>query len=399
MKICVDNTGNVLGKITFRGGIDEPEPIFRDIALEVAETKAKIDGIKEVKQWDRIKKRTNPYEIIYNSNSWNKKEHSVAKYLAMSRSFYKLWEMMFEYDLLVGFGDEKLVTANLAEGPGGFIEALVQYRSGGVHFEKDRFFGITLKPTSKYIPGWEKISGSKFRNVQTLFGSLYDPKVINIYANIVNGGVSGSGGAHIVTADGGFDYSVDFNQQERLSYHLIFAEIVAAIMVQRVGGHFVCKVFDIFDTFSLKCLYLLTFFYKNVSIVKPKTSRPANSEKYVIAKDFIGASKEVKDMLMQCLADFEKVGEDDSIRSFDLEGVDLSEEFIDCIKNYNVWYCTRQINCIKKTLSLIDTKLSHLEYNKVLKNQVKLAVQWCKAYHVEINKDSFYIKKFGTDFV
>lgn len=394
MKFSIDNTSIELPDIVFKGSEEIAEPLFKEIAEDVAVAKAKIDKVEAVKQWDRIKKRTNPYEIIYNSNSWNKKEHSVAKYLAMSRSFYKLWEMMFDYDLLSDFGGERLVSANLAEGPGGFIEATIQYRSGNVHFEKDRYFGITLKPTSKYIPGWEKVKGSKYRNVSTLFGSLYSPKVVDIYKGIVNS----EGGAHIVTADGGFDYSVDFNQQERLSYHLIFAEIVTALMVQKVGGHFVCKVFDIFDTFSLKCLYLLTYFYKSVSIVKPKTSRPANSEKYIVAKGFVGIG-EKKAMLMKCLEDFEKIGEVESVKSFDLEGFDLSDEFKELVGNYNVWYCNRQINCIERTLGLIDKKLPQLEYNKVLKNQVRLAVEWCNNYHVEVNRNSFYVKKFGKDFV
>lgn len=397
MKLSVNNTGIELPEIRFRGSKKSGEPLYSEIAADVARSKAKIDEVEAGKQWDRIKKRTNPYEIIYNSNSWNKKGHSVAKYLAMSRSFYKLWEIMFDYDMLAGLGSEPLVTANLAEGPGGFIEALIQYRSGGVMFDKDKFFGITLKPTSKYIPGWEKVTGEKFRNVSTLFGSLYDPKVVKIYSKIVND----HGGAHIVTADGGFDYSVDFNQQERLSYHLIFAEIVSALMVQRVGGHFVCKVFDIFDAFSLKCLYLLTFFYESVSIVKPKTSRPANSEKYIVAKGFVGIGDDKKEMLMKCLEDFSETESElgDSMLGFDLEGLELSEEFKELIGNYNVWYCNKQINCIERTLSMIDTKLPQNEYNKVLKNQVRLAVEWCNKYHVEINKESFYVKRFGKDFL
>jgi 23S rRNA U2552 (ribose-2'-O)-methylase RlmE/FtsJ len=397
MKISVNNNNVKLPKIKFKGSKVKSEPLYEEIAEDVSRSKAKIDDVEAGKQWDRIKKRTNPYEIIYNSNSWNKKEHSVAKYLAMSRSFYKLWEMMFDYDLLSGFGGEKLVTANLAEGPGGFIEALVQYRSGNVMFEDDRFFGITLKPTSKYIPGWEKVTGEKFRNVRTLFGSLYSVGVVKIYSGIVGA----EGGAHIVTADGGFDYSVDFNQQERLSYHLIFAEIVSALMVQKVGGHFVCKVFDIFDKFSLKCLYLLTYFYKSVSIIKPKTSRPANSEKYVVAKEFIGISDENKEMLMKCLEDFEKVEKEmgDELLGFDLEGLELSSDFVELIGNYNVWYCNKQISCIERTLSMIDTKLPQDEYNKVLENQVSLAIEWCDKYHVEINKDSFFVKKFGKDLV
>ena len=49
-----------------------------------------------------------------------------------------------------------------------------------------------------------------------------------------------------ITADGGFDFSVDFNKQEDLSLKLIFAQIIYAIIMQKKGGHFVIKIFDIF---------------------------------------------------------------------------------------------------------------------------------------------------------
>ena len=35
----------------------------------------------------------------------------------------------------------------------------------------------------------------------------------------------------LVTGDGGFDYSKDFNKQEQFSYHLIFCEIVSAFAI------------------------------------------------------------------------------------------------------------------------------------------------------------------------
>ena len=66
---------------------------------------------------------------------------------------------------------------------------------------------------------------------------------------------------HLVTADGGFDFSIDFNKQEQLSYRLIFCEIVTALSVQRIGGHFVCKLFDLYTDASIKinifCLLFL----------------------------------------------------------------------------------------------------------------------------------------------
>ena len=48
-----------------------------------------------------------------------------------------------------------------------------------------------------------------------------------------------------------------------------------------LGGHFLCKLFDVFTPFSVGCVYLMYRAFKHVCIFKPVTSRPANSERYV----------------------------------------------------------------------------------------------------------------------
>ncbi len=47
------------------------------------------------------------------------------------------------------------------------------------------------------------------------------------------------------------------------------------------GGHFVCKVFDMFTPYSVGLFYLLYRSFDKVCIFKPVTSRPANSERYM----------------------------------------------------------------------------------------------------------------------
>ena len=54
---------------------------------------------------------------------------------------------------------------------------------------------------------------------------------------------------------------------------------------------FVCKMFDTFSMPSIKLLYFICCFYDEVYLNKPLTSRPANSEKYIIAKNFKGVNQ------------------------------------------------------------------------------------------------------------
>ena len=76
-----------------------------------------------------------------------------------------------------------------------------------------------------------------------------------------------------ITADGGFDFSNDFNKQEELSYRIIFCEIVTALATQNINGTFVCKIFDSYTPLTLKFLYLLFNHYEEVYLTKPLTSR------------------------------------------------------------------------------------------------------------------------------
>ena len=70
----------------------------------------------------------------------------------------------------------------------------------------------------------------------------------------------------LVTADGGFDFSIDFNKQEILAYRMIFCEVVTALAVQKKGGTFICKIFDIYTEITIQFIYLLGFFYEEIYI-------------------------------------------------------------------------------------------------------------------------------------
>ena len=50
----------------------------------------------------------------------------------------------------------------------------------------------------------------------------------------------------LITADGGVDFSENFNDQEYTATKLIIAQVIYAISMQSSGGNFVLKVFDIF---------------------------------------------------------------------------------------------------------------------------------------------------------
>ena len=91
----------------------------------------------------------------------------------------------------------------------------------------------------------------------------------------------------LITADGGFDFSMDFNKQEEYITKLLFGQVCYALCIQKPGGSFILKIFDCFMEHTIDILYILSSFYEKVYITKPHTSRYANSEKYIVCKNFL----------------------------------------------------------------------------------------------------------------
>ena len=88
--------------------------------------KNKIDELNDHKTWDKSKKLSNDYELIYLPNK-KMKGKSIALYDPLSRSYFKLWEIIMDFNLANSKTDIRMT--GLAEGPGGFIEAFINYRN------------------------------------------------------------------------------------------------------------------------------------------------------------------------------------------------------------------------------------------------------------------------------
>ena len=65
--------------------------------------KEKIDEIENSENWDKMKKIGNPYELIYTTYNKKRKNDSISLYIPISRSYFKLWEIFYNFDLFKHF--------------------------------------------------------------------------------------------------------------------------------------------------------------------------------------------------------------------------------------------------------------------------------------------------------
>lgn len=358
---------------------EEPPNIIisQSLASYLYDLKEKID--KHEKDWDTYKKYTNPYEYIHSQVPYKKK--SVSKYRPLSRSFFKMIEIINIFNL--NCFHKPIKCFHLAEGPGGFIEALLGLRN----CKEDVYIGMTILDAENdtNIPAWKK-SDYFLKTNENVFIETGADNTGNILSieNFIYCKENYGNYMEFITGDGGFDFSFDFNNQEISISKLLFAQICYALVMQKKGGVFVLKMFDCFMEHSIDLLYMLAAFYDKVYITKPQTSRYANSEKYIVCKDFLFENSD--NYYPNLLKAFEKMmamKETQHIHRFFT--IPISYYFLTKIEEYNAIFGQQQLENIHYTLSLIENVYKQEKINMLIKANVQKCIQWCLKNKIEYN--------------
>jgi 23S rRNA U2552 (ribose-2'-O)-methylase RlmE/FtsJ len=250
------------------------------------QVKHQIESLQSPEEWEIKKKITNPYEAIF-SGADDASFPSVAAVLPLSRSYFKMAEMMSVFKLDI---QSPLRTAHICEGPGGFIQNIVHYAEKkstpitSIH-------AMTLKPSKSHIPGWRHSIHflRQHRQIQLEYGADGTGNVLHLDNQRVF--VQKASGSHIFTADGGFDFSVDYSNQEKQAFPLVFASFLLGLQTLAPGGALLIKLFDIYSQATQDLLLGSSLFFKEFTIYKPATSRPCNAERYFMAKGYEGTEK------------------------------------------------------------------------------------------------------------
>lgn len=437
--------------------------ISSSIYSHLCDIKKQIEKYQET--WDNIKKFTNPYEYIHTNVAGNKT--NISKLRPLSRSFYKMIEIIKNNNILSKYShtisprpDTKMGinTFHLAEGPGGFIEALVYLRgleyhrvsvssvledaiagcssssssvsssvsstvSSPVHILKrntefhdeymkemehlklskrifdnekpmngnemisppnygnDRYYGMTLVNEDPICPGWKKTRAFLENNPNVIIETGAD-KTGNLISldNFRDCASKYRNKMDIITADGGFDFSVDFNNQENMAIQLIICEVFYALMMQKQGGTFILKIFDVFHKPTVDILYLLCYYYTNVSIMKPYTSRVANSEKYLVCQGFrVCDSGKIIEQFSNIFPDLIRGGTS-TLLSLLKQEHDLY--FLNKIEEMNAMVSFQQIENITSTLSIITNHRNAEKIEHYKKTNMNKCVAWCEQYEI-----------------
>ncbi|CAG9816211.1 unnamed protein product [Phaedon cochleariae] len=240
--------------------------------------------------------------------------------------------------------------ADVCAGPGGFSEYILWRKHW--YFKG---FGLTLKDDNDFKLG-DSICASPV-TFQAMYGKDGDGNVcspeniIDFRDKVLH--ETDQKGVHFMMSDGGFSVEGNENLQEILSKNIYACQCLVALEIVRPHGHFVTKLFDIFTPFSVGLLYLLYKCFEKISIMKPNSSRPANSERYFICSNLrdgeaVQSIKKYLWNIVKRLWSLRDNSEVDVLEIVPLEILKRDDQFYEFIRETNNRLGAKQVIALEK---------------------------------------------------
>lgn len=235
--------------------VDECASVRQRLALikaRVPETRVRIG----MKRWNSIVNVTSSIEH-------RNRDRSV-----INRAYHKMHEICMSCVL-----PHVTSSIHLCEAPGGFVQCVAEHLRNA---SKDwSWRAVTLR---------NGIAVDERRLPQNC-GQFLFADVVSEETRVVadlHAAFPETGGVDLVTADGAVEMNHDLIEEEHLP--LALAQTRIALQCLRPGGIYILKVFECLNAHTRDFIAQLTRHFEFVSLIKPTSSRPTNSERYLVCR-------------------------------------------------------------------------------------------------------------------
>lgn len=312
---------------------------FTDLKNKLNKEKNKFDELS-IKEYDTLLKRNNPYYELVRIL----KQKLESKFI--TNAYIKMRELIVKFSDKLTFTNSVLV----AELPGSFILCLerfckernLQYSWLANSYLGDKKndylsdqFGLLKKYPDKWLLG--AFGNGDITRLDNIRSIIQDARYIHRNINFV------SGDAKVITKDDKGNTNWDTEEIDNIP--VITCEIILSIYLLDVGGSAIIKIFSFCERQSQASIYLCIENFEEVYLVKPLTSRPANSEAYLVC-----CNKK-----KQILFDDDIIYgiRDDPFISIDfLNGIDMPDSFISLLYNTQRELIESQITSLNEAMLL-----------------------------------------------
>lgn len=299
------------------------------------------------------------YKIIPHYDVFSfEKEMIKVKYNAecVTNAWLKMHEICNHFKLLEGV--KSLVHFDNAAFPGAFIMAINHNcKTKGIALEwwassmvgRDHLLPDTFGLRDRYPDRWLMGTGP-------VDGDVTKPECIAHWQQKLGNKVD------LYTSDVGFETGKDgdYTRQEVQHLHAHLGQILTGLVTLKNGGNMVVKQYTFFSMFNVTLYAILTTLFRRVYICKPRSSRPTNSETYLVGLRFRGPfedgsmEQDLIRMLKMRLGNFTPLPflsekeMDDKFQCSVQTAYEIYQTQIDALKHRLQWY--RQVRTRKQNV-------------------------------------------------
>lgn len=267
---------------------------FDDIKIKLNNTKSLLDKIPE-REYSYLSSKLDVYKTMKNTliQQYNMQ--------LVTNATMKIYEIISQMKLI---NCGKTTAFCNAELPGGFIIGINQYVK--TMCPKSTFDWVASSYISEHGTlgdpyGIYAGNRAKWLMDSTMDGNLLKKEnVTELSKRVLQRYPLG---VDLYTSDAGCDVSSNYNEQEEQTMLLNYGQVLCGILTLAIGGSLITKQFTYFTVFNRSLIMILTVLFENVYITKPATSRPLNSEIYLVCTGFRGISGILRDYMINRMDD------------------------------------------------------------------------------------------------
>ena len=293
-----------------------------------------------------------------------------------TNAWLKCYEILYKEQIIANIDENTIYHFGNCELPGLFLMATNHLVK--THFPNKKYEWIANSYISETRESLEDMYGIyKKYPKQWLMdkdhnGDTKSKKMIDLFRE------KHAGKYNLYTSDAGISLLFEeFNKQEEVEFHLKMAEILVGLITLGEGGYLIVKFYTFFEKQTIDLFILISMCFEELKIVKPMSSKPANSEVYLVGKRY-KKNQKIVDFLY------------DKVLKHDNKGLISSEYTIDQIRNYADILAEKQIKFIERNLYYFE------KYGKDMNNIGKIVDDIRKKYISE--KIEYYYDRYVKEY-
>lgn len=184
---------------------------------------------------------------------------------------------------------------------------------------------------------------------------------------------------------------IDYNEEENYNIPVHLGHLLCALTMLKPGGTMILKEFTFFESMSVSLLYLMVNCFKRVLIVKPETSRDANSEVYIIGISYKDNLSELQINRLYDILNYIRYFNNKKGSPALFKKEDIPTEFINRLCELGSALSGMQSDAIDKNIELYDTYKNSgnekLSKDLQVYNE-KIALDWIKKTNIQSLEDN-----------